>query len=185
MAKIGRPLKPTNEIVEDIIDQLLTQYIIDEDGCHIWTGQYYDNGYGRISRHHKRSGFHGRAHVASYQYHIGHVPDGLLVCHECDKKGCINPECLWVGTNQENQLDASSKGASTRAWTEEKRLEHSMKYRGELNPMYGVRGKDAPCYGRTGDKHPMFGKHHTEESKAKISAGTRKTFAMKRASVHG
>ena len=42
---------------------------------------------------------------------------------------------------------------------------------GELNGMYGKKGKDAPMYGvhRYGEDAPSYGKHHTEEAKIKIS----------------
>jgi len=31
-------------------------------------------------------------------------------CHTCDNHLCINPDHLWIGSNQENLLDASRKG---------------------------------------------------------------------------
>ena len=42
---------------------------------------------------------------------------------------------------------------------------------GELNGMYGKKGKDAPMYDvhRCGEDAPNYGKHHTEEAKIKIS----------------
>lgn len=52
----------------------------------------------------------------------------------------------------------------------------SEKFSGENNPMYGKKGELAPCYGRRGELHPMYGKegafkgkHHTNESKQKMS----------------
>jgi hypothetical protein len=40
---------------------------------------------------------------------------------------------------------------------------------GKNNPMYGKRGKDAPAYGKPNKHHPWKGKHHTEETKQKMS----------------
>jgi hypothetical protein len=40
---------------------------------------------------------------------------------------------------------------------------------GEKNPMFGKTGKNSPTYGRTGEKHPFYGKHHSIETKIKIS----------------
>lgn len=37
-------------------------------------------------------------------------------------------------------------------------------------------GELCPMYGRTGPAHPMYGKKHTEEAKAKISAGLREYY---------
>ena len=165
----GRTPRSIEEIDLDIVNQLKTQFKVVK-GCHIWTGAYFDNGYARISRHLSRASFHMRAHIASYQFHKGPVKAGLFVCHSCDVKGCINPKHLWLGTNQENQLDASKKGAFAAYWTPERRARKSKEMSGEGNPMFGVSGDQAPCYGRTGKSHPMFGKHHTEEAKNKISS---------------
>lgn len=35
---------------------------------------------------------------------------GEMACHKCDNHLCINPDHLFIGTNQENLLDASRKG---------------------------------------------------------------------------
>jgi len=53
--------------------------------------------------------------------------------------------------------------------SEETRKKMSESHTGIKNPLFGKTGKDTPCFGRTGDKHPMFGKHHSEETKKKMS----------------
>lgn len=38
------------------------------------------------------------------------IPDGLVVMHDCDRKDCVNPNHLMVGTRRENQLQAMARG---------------------------------------------------------------------------
>jgi len=45
------------------------------------------------------------------------VPDGLLVCHHCDNRLCIEPDHLFIGTHGDNQTDKTVKGRQTRGET--------------------------------------------------------------------
>jgi len=162
-----------DEIFVLVIEQLRIRVRPEED-CLLWTGRLTENGYGILNGVNSNSYVHWRAHIAAYQIYKGEVPKGLFVCHSCDRPSCVNPDHLWLGTNRDNQLDASKKGISNRYWTPERCRQQSENYSGEKNPMYGTKGELAPCYGRTGDKHPMFGKTHSEQIKAQIAESVRK-----------
>lgn len=79
------------------------------DGCWIWTGTKNGAGYGTIGLGTKAQG-KGFAHRVSWLIHFGPIPIGLLVCHHCDVKLCVNPSHLFLGTYQDNVDDMIAKG---------------------------------------------------------------------------
>lgn len=173
----GRPSLPIEKRLEIMTQQLLSNYIVDEKGCWIWQGPFWTNGCGRMSRSIPTPiEAHQRSHIFPYMYHIGPIKNNLFVCHKCDEVRCINPNYLFLGTNQENQLDAVKKFP-------EKYPGRQDDMSGSNNPMFGRKGELAPCFGRTGPRHPMYGKHHTKESREKTSQSLKRTFAMREGKV--
>lgn len=78
----------------------------DPDGCWIWTGLrrgpygHFDGlTTGRTS-----------AHRAAYLFSKGAIPPGMVVCHSCDNKLCVNPAHLFLGTQLDNMRDLVAKG---------------------------------------------------------------------------
>lgn len=75
-------------------------------GCWLWEGAASGPGYGTIW-------FDGRTyatHRLSWEVHRGPIPEGLFVLHHCDTPACVNPDHLFVGTQQDNFDDMRSKG---------------------------------------------------------------------------
>ncbi|HWP38972.1 MAG TPA: HNH endonuclease signature motif containing protein [Gemmatimonadales bacterium] len=75
-------------------------------GCWFWTGSHNRFGYG----HFAWRGWVLKAHRVAYALTHGVPPQGLLVCHTCDCRPCVNPAHLWIATNEENLRDMVKKG---------------------------------------------------------------------------
>ena len=82
----------------------------DSKGCWIWQKCRDRDGYGRTSIDRKQIW----AHRASWVLHYSEIPRGLCVLHKCDNPPCVNPEHLFLGTNEDNMLDKINKGRQTR-----------------------------------------------------------------------
>ena len=87
---------------------------VDKSGdCWMWTGKTTVDDYGCF--HATINGQRAyKAHRASWMLRIGKVPRGRLVCHSCDEPLCVNPDHLWLGTHEQNQLDMQRKGRQVR-----------------------------------------------------------------------
>lgn len=93
-------------MLNELKEKLMSSVYIQQDNCWIYTGYNDSNGYGQF----QIDGIKYRAHVASYLVYKGLIPQGMYVCHTCDKRDCINPEHLFLGTHEDNIRDMWQKG---------------------------------------------------------------------------
>lgn len=73
-------------------------------GCWLWEAYTDRDGYGRFGV----GGEVLRAHRVSYQMYKA-APGDKHVCHRCDTPGCVNPDHLFLGTNEDNHQDKIRK----------------------------------------------------------------------------
>lgn len=74
-------------------------------GCWIWQGSIHKTGYGCFVHRGKQY----LAHRAIYESRIEPI-NNLHVLHVCDNRPCVNPNHLFLGTNNDNVQDKISKG---------------------------------------------------------------------------
>lgn len=82
------------------------QKIAKTETCWLWTGCIHRLGYGHFRVGRKLVS----AHRFAYSAFVGPIPEGAVVCHACDVRHCVNPEHLWLGTQQDNVRDMWAKG---------------------------------------------------------------------------
>jgi hypothetical protein len=75
--------------------------------CWEWQAAKNTKGYGVFSF----KGKDVKAHRWSYEYHNNiSLNPKECVCHRCDNPVCVNPDHLWIGTQQDNIQDMIAKG---------------------------------------------------------------------------
>jgi len=85
-----------------------------EGDCLIWQGPLVPvTGYGYVFRNGKVN----RAHRVAWELANGrpppprkYGPGGLVILHACDRPACVNPAHLSLGTQAENQKQATQRG---------------------------------------------------------------------------
>jgi hypothetical protein len=98
----------------DLRERFDEKYVVDtKSGCWIWTDHRNRDGYGVINV----QGSNKLAHRVAYELLVGQIPPDKHVLHKCDNPWCVNPLCLWLGTDADNVADRDAKGRQARGDT--------------------------------------------------------------------
>jgi len=104
--------------LENIIKRFDKRFIKLEDNvCWNWLSPIDNYGYGVFYMFCKQY----KAHRASWILSGKDIPDGMLICHRCNNRKCVNPRHLYAGSHHDNMKD----------------LRESGNLKGENNPRFG------------------------------------------------
>lgn len=93
------------------LEQRLLKHSIKRDEHLIWTACLDKDGYGITWDGTRKL----PAHVLAYIVWKKDYDPSLLVLHKCDIRSCINPDCLYQGTQRQNMIDCVARGRHNEA----------------------------------------------------------------------
>ena len=94
------------------IEKILSRTVRNGE-CVEWQGAS-SRGYGQIGWKENGKNIMAYVHRAIWYLNNGDL-NGLLVCHKCDNRLCVNIDHLFLGTQKENMVDCRAKGRLNRS----------------------------------------------------------------------
>lgn len=124
-----------------LYERLISNITVDEHGCWLWQRSLRTDGYGQVAFEGRRGGTH---RAMWYAIHGEWFPfsSGVLICHTCDVRRCLNPAHLWKGSSNDNGKDRDRKGRNY--WKSRTVCKHGHSYTPE-NTLYQHDGKGRRC----------------------------------------
>jgi len=93
--------------MKDLFTRFTEKYKVCPDtGCWLWTASFGSMGYGQILN--DKNKIEG-AHRVAYALYHGEIGNNFVL-HKCDNKPCVNPDHLFLGTQDDNVKDMDAKG---------------------------------------------------------------------------
>lgn len=107
----GKVLKPLQTQYHGLTEQERFEAHVKrkQRGCWPWTGSVDRHGYGRFRN---ASGYPELVHRAAWRFYRGADPGDQFVLHTCDNAACVNPNHLYLGTQQDNVDDMWARGGA-------------------------------------------------------------------------
>lgn len=84
----------------DPVAKLVSQTILQPNGCHHLTSKPQPNGYS----HFTCGGVNYYGHRLSYEANVGIIPEGFDIDHKCRNRRCVNPKHLEPTDRRTNLL---------------------------------------------------------------------------------
>lgn len=100
-------------------ERFFAKVVVTPSGCWLWNAARDEDGYGLFSG--RPAGGTVRAHIWSYEHHVGPIPARKQIDHTCRKRSCVRPDHLEPVTSRENSLRGDTVYAINAAKTHCKR----------------------------------------------------------------
>lgn len=78
-----------------------------ENGCILWAGTKWGNGYGQFGLTTKDKAKVVAAHRYAYQRANGPIPPGAIIHHKCHVRACVNPDHLVKASHSDNLIESA------------------------------------------------------------------------------
>ena len=107
---------------ENVIKRFIDKLKASDNGCIEWNGVKTDKGYGEFTINKDGKFLKIRAHRWALGFAYGGVlfKSDFSVCHHCDNPSCVNPQHLFLGTNNDNVKDKVLKNRAGQKLTADK-----------------------------------------------------------------